>query len=223
MVYACGPTALSTGVAFTQVLGGNVPLALLMVIISNIVAVFTIPYWIPTCFHVNGHTDMLQLFDPVKQIKTLILMIVIPLICGMILRIPVRNVVQQHRKSFSNLNAICLAIFMWVQIGKCMAQKYPIKVIDGIIGGGISIIQHGLFLIVNYILVRFMILRQYDYKVWQVVTMVSSQKALQVCVVVLAQLTQMGIIANQPLYLLIPVIAYSVTVHDLVSRQQINQ
>ncbi|EFJ43689.1 hypothetical protein VOLCADRAFT_106693 [Volvox carteri f. nagariensis] len=47
LVFACMPTTLSSGVALTQVLGGNTALALLLTISTNMASVFTLPFVLP--------------------------------------------------------------------------------------------------------------------------------------------------------------------------------
>lgn len=46
-VFCCMPTALSSGVTFTQQLGANVSLALLLTVSSNILGIFTLPFSLP--------------------------------------------------------------------------------------------------------------------------------------------------------------------------------
>ncbi|GBF92238.1 sodium metabolite cotransporter, chloroplastic-like [Raphidocelis subcapitata] len=46
-VFCCVPTALSSGITFTQAVGGNVAVALLLTVASNLLGVFTMPLLLP--------------------------------------------------------------------------------------------------------------------------------------------------------------------------------
>ncbi|TKY53490.1 sodium/metabolite cotransporter BASS4 [Spatholobus suberectus] len=77
-IFSCMPTTLSSGVALTQLAGGNSALALAMTVISNMLGILTIPLSI-TKFVADGVGVTL----PTKQLfKSLVLTILIPLILG---------------------------------------------------------------------------------------------------------------------------------------------
>eukprot|EP01023_Acetabularia_acetabulum_P022581 TRINITY_DN22196_c0_g3_i3.p1 TRINITY_DN22196_c0_g3~~TRINITY_DN22196_c0_g3_i3.p1 ORF type:complete len:394 (-),score=39.66 TRINITY_DN22196_c0_g3_i3:106-1287(-) len=213
MIYACGPTALSTGVSLVQVFGGNVSLALLMVMASNMLATCTLPFWVPFCLNLQQDISITnKMFNPLQQTIKLSKIIVLPLIIGMLIRLPIQDTIDKYRKALSNVNAVCLCTIIWIQIGKCVEQNAGIKLRDGVEGVIFGGIQHGLLLLVNYFFVR-LLLFDYEKKIQQATMLVSSQKALQVCVVVLVQLTQANVIQSNPVYLLVPIIAHFVQVY----------
>ncbi|KAK9280612.1 hypothetical protein L1049_014307 [Liquidambar formosana] len=45
-IFSCMPTTLSSGVALTQLVGGNSALALAMTVVSNLLGILVVPFWI---------------------------------------------------------------------------------------------------------------------------------------------------------------------------------
>jgi sodium/bile acid cotransporter 7 len=78
----CVPTTLTTGVILTAQAGGNAALTLLLVIITNVLGVFTIPYALSAVF---GSAAGLAL-DPAPMLAGLAKTILAPLLAGIALR-----------------------------------------------------------------------------------------------------------------------------------------
>jgi len=82
-VFCCMPTALSSGVAFTQQVGGNVALALLLTVASNMLGVFTMPFLLPALL--GPSLGSLQL-EPLPLLARLVQNILVPTFVGAAIR-----------------------------------------------------------------------------------------------------------------------------------------
>ncbi|KAF8008955.1 hypothetical protein BT93_J0066 [Corymbia citriodora subsp. variegata] len=107
-LFSCMPTTLSSGVALTQLAGGNSALALAMTVISNLLGILLVPFSISKFI-----ADGVGVTVPTKQLfKSLVLTLLIPLILGKILRESFRGLadfVDDNRKLFSRISAVFLS------------------------------------------------------------------------------------------------------------------
>ncbi|XP_050280672.1 probable sodium/metabolite cotransporter BASS4, chloroplastic isoform X3 [Quercus robur] len=77
-IFSCMPTTLSSGVALTQLVDGNSALALALTVMSNLLGILTVPFWISKFF-----TDDFGVAIPTRELFwSLILTLLIPLILG---------------------------------------------------------------------------------------------------------------------------------------------
>ncbi|KAM4084291.1 hypothetical protein ACJW30_08G121800 [Castanea mollissima] len=77
-IFSCMPTTLSSGVALTQLVDGNSALALAMTVMSNLLGILTVPFWISKFF-----ADDFGVPIPTRELFwSLILTLLIPLILG---------------------------------------------------------------------------------------------------------------------------------------------
>ncbi|XP_020202701.1 probable sodium/metabolite cotransporter BASS4, chloroplastic isoform X3 [Cajanus cajan] len=125
-IFSCMPTTLSSGVALTQLAGGNSALALAMTVISNMLGILIIPLSI-TKFVAAGVGVAL----PTKQLfKSLVLTILIPLILGKVLRESFKGVadfVDKNRKLFSVISALFLSLVPWIQVSRSRPLLLMVK------------------------------------------------------------------------------------------------
>jgi sodium/bile acid cotransporter 7 len=77
------PTALSAGITFTQAAGGNVAVALLLTVTSNMLGVFTMPFVLPAML--GGSLGGARL-EPGPLLVRLIYSVLIPTIIGAAIR-----------------------------------------------------------------------------------------------------------------------------------------
>lgn len=151
-IFSCMPTTLSTGVALTQLAGGNSALALAMTIISNMLGILIVPLSI-TKFVANGVGVTL----PTKQIfKSLVLTILIPLIFGKVLRESFKGVadfVDRNRKLFSIINALLLSLVPWTQVSKSRPLLLMVKPRVFLVAIGLGTLLHLTLLVFNSIAV----------------------------------------------------------------------
>ncbi|KAG8645356.1 hypothetical protein MANES_10G058650v8 [Manihot esculenta] len=108
-LFCCMPTTLSSGVALTQLAGGNSALALAMTVISNLLGILIIPFSISKFIAAGVGVSV-----PTKQLlRSLVLMLLVPLLMGKVFRESFKGVadfVDQKRKLFSKMSAICLSL-----------------------------------------------------------------------------------------------------------------
>ncbi|CAJ1967688.1 unnamed protein product [Sphenostylis stenocarpa] len=153
-IFSCMPTTLSSGVALTQLAGGNSALALAMTVISNLLGIMIIPLSI-TKFVAAGVGVNL----PIKQLfKSLVLTILIPLILGKVLRESFKGVadfVDKNRKLFSVISALFLSLLshhtnkLWYYKQIIVKQNIVIQLLDWE-----RILLHLSLLVFNVIAVR---------------------------------------------------------------------
>ncbi|CAF2138279.1 unnamed protein product [Brassica napus] len=101
------PTTLSSGVALTHLAGGNSALALAVTVASNLLGILTIPFWVSR--YIAGGVGVS--FPTDQLFRSLIVTLLIPLIIGKVRpSFCFANFVDNNRKLFSRMNAICLSL-----------------------------------------------------------------------------------------------------------------
>ncbi|XP_061376095.1 probable sodium/metabolite cotransporter BASS4, chloroplastic isoform X1 [Gastrolobium bilobum] len=152
-IFSCMPTTLSSGVALTQLAGGNSALALAMTVVSNLLGIFIVPLSI-TKFIADGVGVTL----PTKQIfKSLVQTILIPLILGKVLRESFKGVadfVDRNRKLFSWISALLLSLVPWTQVSKSRSLLLMVKPTVFLVAIGLGTLLHLTLLAFNSIAVR---------------------------------------------------------------------
>ncbi|KAG2454170.1 hypothetical protein HYH02_001205 [Chlamydomonas schloesseri] len=145
LVFGCMPTTLSSGVALTQVLGGNTALALLLTIATNLASVFTLPFLLPwalkTTASIGGFgaaaaaaaggpagsaaaVSAVRL-DPVPLLVQLVQCILLPTLLGACIRASgegLRNWVDANRRTLSVISGGLLSLVPWMQVSKALSQ-----------------------------------------------------------------------------------------------------
>ncbi|XP_020202700.1 probable sodium/metabolite cotransporter BASS4, chloroplastic isoform X2 [Cajanus cajan] len=151
-IFSCMPTTLSSGVALTQLAGGNSALALAMTVISNMLGILIIPLSI-TKFVAAGVGVAL----PTKQLfKSLVLTILIPLILGKVLRESFKGVadfVDKNRKLFSVISALFLSLVPWIQVSRSRPLLLMVKPKVFLVAIGLGTLLHLSLLVFNIIAV----------------------------------------------------------------------
>ncbi|CAI8602052.1 unnamed protein product [Vicia faba] len=152
-IFCCMPTTLSSGVALTQLAGGNAALALAMTVISNLLGILIVPYSI-TKFVASGVGVTL----PTKQLfKSLVLTILIPLILGKVLRESFKGVadfVDRNRKLFSGISAFFLSLVPWTQVSKSRSLLLIVKPKVFLVAIGLGALLHLTLLVFNSVAVQ---------------------------------------------------------------------
>ncbi|EXB36963.1 hypothetical protein L484_018339 [Morus notabilis] len=98
-IFCCMPTTLSSGVALTQLAGGNSALALAMTVISNLLGILIIPFSISR-FIASG----VGVSVPTKQLlKSLVVTLLIPLVLG---KPPVRFTYARRKRHHESRVAV---------------------------------------------------------------------------------------------------------------------
>ncbi|XP_034703160.1 probable sodium/metabolite cotransporter BASS4, chloroplastic isoform X3 [Vitis riparia] len=125
-IFSCMPTTLSSGVALTQLAGGNSALALAMTVISNLLGILIVPFSISKFI-----ADGVGVSVPTKQLlRSLVVTLLIPLILGKVLRESFKGVadfVDKNRKLLSMISAIFLSLVPWIQVSRSRSLLLMVK------------------------------------------------------------------------------------------------
>ncbi|KAI3942132.1 hypothetical protein MKW98_003731 [Papaver atlanticum] len=152
-VFSCMPTTLSSGVALTQLAGGNTALALAITVISNLIGILTVPLSISKFI-----ADGVGVSVPTKQLfKSLVVTLVVPLVLGKVSRDCFKGVsefVDQNRKKLSMLSAILLSLVPWMQVSRSRSLLLMVKPTMFLIAIGIGMVSHLILLAFNTVAVQ---------------------------------------------------------------------
>lgn len=147
-LFSCMPTTLSSGVALTQLAGGNSALALAMTVISNLLGILLVPFSISKFI-----ADGVGVTVPTKQLfKSLVLTLLIPLILGKILRESFRGLadfVDNNRKLFSRISAVFLSLVPWIQVSRSRSLLLMVQPAMFLVAIGTGTVLHLVLLAFN--------------------------------------------------------------------------
>ena len=197
-IIATAPATVASGTVLTAIAKGNIPLSLFICIASNFTAIFTIPFSLNFLLQFNQSMDL-----PVfAMIKSLILIVLIPVIAGQVLRIKLKHLVTPYRKLFSIFAQliVLLIIFNAVSSSTSKISQMGYKIIFVF---AFMILLHTIILLLNFGLSRLMRLNMPSTSAFTIHT---SQKTLTVSYIVWA-----GYFASDLPLALIPPIAYHLT------------
>ncbi|GIL76788.1 hypothetical protein Vretifemale_6259 [Volvox reticuliferus] len=205
LVFACMPTTLSSGVALTQVLGGNTALALLLTISTNMTSVFTLPFVLPWALQASaslggfscsgGDGGVAVQLDPMPLLVQLVQCILVPTLIGAGVRgvLPgIRTWVDSNRRTLSVISGALLSLVPWMQVSKALAQG--VVVAPGALAAavGCSLGLHVVYLALNAAAAQVFRLGGSDPRVAaptrRALVVVASQKTLPVAMAVLGRL-----------------------------------
>lgn len=191
-VFCCVPTTLSTCVTLTNACRGNSAVALLLVVCSSVLGVFTIP---PMVAFILGAGAGLTDFQPAVLFKNLVLTVLIPLLFGIALQTVFKSLASwrnQNRKSLAYASTFFLCLMPWMQLSVASASKLPLTasgVISAIAAGAAL---HVAFLLLNSTcmsLIKFSRNAEDEVPVRKAVLLSTSEKTLPVAVAVLTSLS----------------------------------
>ncbi|CAN6452504.1 unnamed protein product [Victoria cruziana] len=193
-IFCCMPTTLSSGVALTQLVGGNAALALSMTVISNLIGIMIVPFTLSNFLAAGTGVSV-----PSGQLfRSLILSLLLPLILGKAIRnsiVGVAKFVDQNRQLFPILSAVLLSLVPWIQISKSRSLLLMVKPTIFLVAVGMAALIHLAFLLWNALAIQGLnIAFGNDESVFtkkenaRAVILVASQKTLPVMVAVVEQL-----------------------------------
>ncbi|KAK8653410.1 hypothetical protein V6N13_127412 [Hibiscus sabdariffa] len=152
-IFTCMPTTLSSGVALTQLAGGNTAIALAMTVVSNMLGILFIPFSISKFI-----ADGVGVNVPTAQLlRSLLLTLLVPLILGKVLRESFRglaNFVDQNRKLFSKISAVFLSLVPWMQVSRSRSLLLMVKPAAFIVAIGMGMLLHLVLLAFNTLAIR---------------------------------------------------------------------
>ncbi|KAJ9684915.1 hypothetical protein PVL29_017080 [Vitis rotundifolia] len=147
-IFSCMPTTLSSGVALTQLAGGNSALALAMTVISNLLGILIVPFSISKFI-----ADGVGVSVPTKQLlRSLVVTLLIPLILGKVLRESFKGVadfVDKNRKLLSMISAIFLSLVPWIQVSRSRSLLLMVKPAVFLVAIGMGTVLHLVLLAFN--------------------------------------------------------------------------
>ncbi|KAH7536951.1 probable sodium/metabolite cotransporter BASS4, chloroplastic [Ziziphus jujuba] len=193
-IFCCMPTTLSSGVALTQLAGGNSALALAMTVFSNLLGILVVPFSISK-FVANGVGASV----PAKQLfKSLVVKLLIPLVLGKVLRETFKGLtdfVDQNRKLFSKLSAVFLSLVPWIQVSRSRSLLLMVNPTNFLVAVGMAVLLHIILVAFNALAMKGLsFLSGGDQSVFgkkensSALVLVASQKTLPVMVAVVEQL-----------------------------------
>lgn len=188
------PTTLSSGVALTNLVGGNSALALAMTVVSNLLGMMVVPVTLSKYIGAEAGISIptMQLF------KSLITTLLVPLIIGKVLRDTfdgVAEFVDQNRRFFSMMSSILLSLVPWIQVSRSRPLFLTVTPAAFAIAIGMGILLHLTLLAINTLAIK--VLSAFsgvegsvfaEKENSRAVIIVASQKTLPVMVAVVDQL-----------------------------------
>lgn len=145
------PTTLSSGVVMTGAAGGNMAGALVTTILSNGVALFTVPLTLSFLMGFIGITATTSIDKSVIMMKIGVL-VLLPLSMGLAAKLKktIRPVILQYSAYFQNINQFLILFIVWMAL--CQAKPAIMENSGDIITIWICVaIFHGALLAIGYI------------------------------------------------------------------------
>ena len=196
-VFCCVPTTLSTCVTLSNACGGNSAVALLLVIVTNVLGVFTIPATLAMVLG-SAASGSIAPFQPIPLFISLVKTVLLPLVGGVLLQLIVPGLPDwrsRNRKLLSYISTMFLCLVPWMQLSVAATgnlQLTPATVALAVVAGAAL---HLVFLAFNTLVVGFIRFNQdrdQDVAIRKAVVLCTSQKTLPVAVAVISQLAAAG-------------------------------
>lgn len=130
LLVAAMPTTLSSGVVMTGSAGGNMAHALLITIIANSLAIFTIPLTLGLLLLFTGDSRTIEINHLPIMIKIAIL-VLLPLVLGILIRNRAGGVIQPVLPYTSLCNQIGILSVVWM--ATCQGREAIVTSIDSVI------------------------------------------------------------------------------------------
>jgi sodium/bile acid cotransporter 7 len=178
------PTTLSSGITMVTQARGNVSLAILLTVVTNIVGVFTMPFTVSYIFSSTKHLDL----HPLSMLWKLMLQTLTPLLFGMSLRqfIPaVQKFATQHKKPFGLTQNTCVLIVVWLMMSAAQSKIVSTPLLDILVVLVLANLVHVVFRVVAALASN---LARLPEREWVTIVLMGSQKSLPVSVSVLSAL-----------------------------------
>jgi sodium/bile acid cotransporter 7 len=204
--FCCVPTTLSSCVALTNACGGNAAVALMLVVCTSTLGVFSIPYMLNI---VLGSSSIQGAFNQAELLKSLIFSVLFPLFLGIGLQ-SVKSIAawkDAHRKFLSKLSTLFLCLTPWMQLSIASAAQLPIGpgmvMTAFLLGVGV----HLVFLAGNMLVTRYIQFNNdpsQNVAIRKAVIICTSEKTLPVAVAVISQMG--GVLGSAMAFAVLPCI-----------------
>ncbi|GBG34764.1 Sodium/bile acid cotransporter 7 [Hondaea fermentalgiana] len=188
------PTTLSSGPILVGQAKGNVALALMLTVSTNIIGVFTAPLFVSSSLSVyqkyrgdigGGSSDIDVSVDPVPIILQLIFTILVPLAVGKVLGMikPVAAFVKRFSLELKLLSSLMLVLIPWMKISSSAESFSQVDGISFVLMWVTSIAIHVFYLAFNFVFAQYVLRMALPEKT--AVVIVCSQKTLPVAITIL--------------------------------------
>jgi sodium/bile acid cotransporter 7 len=190
-VFCCVPTTLSSCVALTNQCNGNAAVALMLVVLTSTLGVFTIP---TVLGFVLGSTSLGPgAFNQRELLKTLIVTVLCPLFVGIGLQSfkAISNWKDNNKKVLARMSTMFLCITPWLQLSMASTAQLPIGPRLLLTGVALGVGVHVAFLVLNMTMtswIRFNKDPKAHIAVRKAIILCTSEKTLPVAVAVISQL-----------------------------------
>ena len=178
-LFVCMPTTLSSGIALTSQARGNVALALLLTVTTNLVGVFTIPFVLVAVLGAMGQVEL----SATDLLGKLCLSILLPLAAGRWLRRFLGAWADANRTRITALSNLALISIPWMKFSDSSERLAAVAVPGLLMLILAGLVIHGVYLAVNDAATR---LLRLDAPARRAVVLMASQKTLPVALTVLA-------------------------------------
>jgi solute carrier family 10 (sodium/bile acid cotransporter), member 7 len=195
-VFCCVPTTLSTCVTLSNACKGNSAVALLLVIVTNVLGVFTIPAMLSLVL--GGSAAGAASFNPTALFKSLVKFVLLPLLGGVVLQTTIPGLPQwrtNNRKLLSYLSTMFLCLVPWMQLSVAASSNLPLTAQSVAAAAIAGAALHMVFLVFNTLIagmLRFNGNKKQDVAIRKAVILCTSEKTLPVAVAVVNQLAAAG-------------------------------
>jgi predicted Na+-dependent transporter len=148
-VFCCMPTALSSGITFTTAVGGNVAVALLLTVLSNLAGVFTMPLLLPALL---GPAIGGAVLERGPLLARLVSCVLVPTLVGAAARAFVPGtaaLIDANKPALARLSAVLLALVPWTQVSKTVSQGVALPLGPLLLAAAAGVAVHLAFLTLN--------------------------------------------------------------------------
>ena len=182
IIFCTMPTTVNSGVALTGAAGGSTPLALLLTVLSNMLGIFTVPFFLSLLLSLGG-----IVIDARPLLIKLILTLLVPLIVGKVAREQspwLRSKVKAHKVVLSLGSSFCLLLIPWMKLSLSQERLLALSFseLTALLGVGLAI--HLIYLLFNYMVAHQLLRLSAELEI--AIVLMCSQKTLPMAMTVLS-------------------------------------
>jgi sodium/bile acid cotransporter 7 len=180
-LFCAVPTTLSSGVAMVQNANGNVPLAIFLTTVTNLLGVFTMPFTMTFIF--QGASVQIK---PQEMLFELSCLTLLPLLVGLILKFSstkIATFAKDYKAPLTKMQNCCIFCVVWLMTSKAQSKIMGTAPLDLLVCAILAILIHVVYRFATYFAAN---AAQLGPEEWICVVLMCSQKSLPVCVSVLS-------------------------------------
>lgn len=159
-LFSCVPTTLTSGVTLVRNAKGNVALALMLTVCTNLLGVFTVPFYFnavvssgPGDLDTGSGVSSGMATQAIKLLVKLLFTILVPIVCGKLAREmspAIASAATKYKAELTLVNNSCLITVVWMSISKSATDLINTNV--GTIFAVLfaAVVLHVVMLVFNY-------------------------------------------------------------------------